>query len=275
MIFTTKKNRKLIGTNFWRDPMYDPALRHQTIEKQVIKEGPEGQEKKYWRFRSDRWYGGIATADCVGCGLLCYFCWVREDVRIRPAEVGKFYPPKKVSEILMSIAREKNFRQLRVSGGEPTIGKLHLLQLLDSLQGRGYKFIVETCGIPIGYDPEYADDLAKYPFIHVRVSLKGCNEEEFSTLTGAKPEGFQLQLKALKNLEKANVPYHAACMISFSPEETRKDLLVKLQEINPRLVDDFEVEELLLYSSVQRRIKQAGLRYYSAYSPSGVPKELI
>lgn len=196
-------------------------------------------------------------------------------MRNSPAETGKFYSPKKVSEILTSIAREKNFRQLRVSGGEPPIGKLHLLQLLDNLQGRGYKFILETCGILIGYDSEYADDLSKYPFIHVRVSLKGCNEEEFSMLTGAKPEGFQLQLKSLKNLEKANVPYHAACMVSFSPKETRKDLHAKLQEINPRLVDDFEVEELILYSSVQRRIKQAGLRYYSAYNPSDVPKDLI
>jgi len=255
--------------------MYDPVLRHQAIEKLVIREGSVGQEKRYWRFRSDRWYGGIATADCVGCGLLCYFCWVREDVRNIPAGIGKFYPPNKVSEILMSIAREKSFRQLRVSGGEPTIGKLHLLQLLDNLQGRGYKFILETCGLLIGYDPVYANDLSQYPFIHVRVSLKGCNEEEFSMLTGAEPQGFQLQLKALKNLEKANVPYHVACMVSFSPKETRKDLLTKLQEINPRLVDDFEVEELILYSSVRRRIKQAGLRYYSAYSPRGVPKELI
>lgn len=196
-------------------------------------------------------------------------------MRNGPAETGKFYAPKKVSEILVSIAREKNFSQLRVSGGEPTIGKFHLLQLLDKLQGKGYKFILETCGILIGYDSAYASDLSKYPFIHVRVSLKGCNEEEFSLLTSAKPEGFQLQLKALKNLEEANVPYHAACMISFSPEETRKDLLEKLQEINPRLVDAFEVEELILYSSVQRRIKQAGLEYYSAYGPSDVPKELI
>jgi len=196
-------------------------------------------------------------------------------VRNSPAEVGKFYSPKKVSEILVSIAREKGFRQLRVSGGEPTIGKLHLLQLLDNLQGKGYKFILETCGILIGCDSKYADDLAKYPFIHVRVSLKGCNAEEFSMLTGAEPEGFQFQLKALRNLEKANVAYHAACMVSFSPEETRKDLRLKLREINPRLVDDFEVEELILYSSVQRRIKQAGLRYYSAYSPRAVPKEFV
>ncbi len=255
--------------------MYDPVQRHLAMEKLVVRDSPEGQEKRYWRFRPDRWYGGIATADCAGCGLLCYFCWVREDVRNSPREIGKFYSPKKVAETLVSIARERGFRQLRVSGGEPTIGKLHLLQLLDNLQGQGCAFILETCGIPLGYDQKYAEALSKYPFIHVRVSLKGCTEEEFSMLTGSKPEGFRLQLKALENLEKVNTAYHASCMVSFSPEENRRALLTRLRKISSRLVDEFEVEEVILYDMVRSRLKQAGLRYYSAYSPHDVPKELV
>jgi uncharacterized Fe-S cluster-containing radical SAM superfamily protein len=254
---------------------YDPVLRHQTIEKMVVREGSYGQEKKYWRFRSDRWYGGIATADCVGCGLLCYFCWIREDVRSRPVEVGKFYTPKQVAELLMSIAQRKGFNQVRVSGGEPAIGKKHLLQLLDNFQGKTYRFVLETNGIPIAYDSSYAKDLSHYPFIHVRVSLKGSNEMEFSMLTGAKPEGFQLQLKALENLEKANVSYHAACMVSFSTDESREPFLHRLGTISPRLAEEFEVEELILYPSVQKRLREYGLKYYTAYSPRSVPQELI
>lgn len=254
---------------------YDPVARHQAIEKLVVKEGVEGQEKKYWRFRPDRWYGGIATADCVGCGLLCYFCWVREDVRNKPREVGKFYSPKRTAETLVSIAQEGGFRQLRVSGGEPAIGKRHLLQLLDNLQRWRYLFILETNGIPIGYDPDYARELSKYPFVHVRVSLKGCNEREFAMLTGSSPEGFQLQLKALENLEKAGTSYHAACMISFSTKEGRGALLDRLERINPRLGEELEVEELILYPSVERRLRKHRLKYYSAYSPRGVPQELV
>jgi len=63
MIFSvSRKNRRIMDTNVWRDPMYDPVLRHQAIEKLVVKEGSEGQEKRYWRFRSDRWYGGKRVA---------------------------------------------------------------------------------------------------------------------------------------------------------------------------------------------------------------------
>ena len=53
---------------------YDPVARHKVIENKVVK----GELRKYYRFRTDRWYGGIATADCVGCGLICKFCWVRD-----------------------------------------------------------------------------------------------------------------------------------------------------------------------------------------------------
>ena len=42
--------------------MYDPVLRHRAVEKLVTRKGSEGQEKRYWRFRSDRWYGGKRLA---------------------------------------------------------------------------------------------------------------------------------------------------------------------------------------------------------------------
>jgi uncharacterized Fe-S cluster-containing radical SAM superfamily protein len=48
---------------------------------------------------------------------------------------------------------------------------------------------LETNGILIGEDATYAQELALYPFLHVRVSLKGCTEEEFARLTGADPSG--------------------------------------------------------------------------------------
>jgi uncharacterized Fe-S cluster-containing radical SAM superfamily protein len=34
-----------------------------------------GRLRKYYRFRWAGYYGGIATADCVGCCLRCLSCW--------------------------------------------------------------------------------------------------------------------------------------------------------------------------------------------------------
>ncbi|MGQ9459640.1 MAG: radical SAM protein [Candidatus Bathyarchaeaceae archaeon] len=255
--------------------LYDPVTRHRAMEKLVVRETEHGQEKKYWRFRFDRWYGGIVTADAVGCGLVCKYCWVSDEVMFQPAKVGKFYGSDVVARILVKMAKKRNLRQLRVSGGEPTIGKGHLLQLLDNLEGQPLLFILETNGILIGNDPKYAEDLSKYGFLHVRVSLKGCDEKEFALLTGAKAEGFTLQIKALENLLRQGVSCHPAVMISFSTKENIQRLAERLKIINPKLAEELEFEELILYPKVKRKVEEHRLKYYSAYTPEGVPKERI
>jgi uncharacterized Fe-S cluster-containing radical SAM superfamily protein len=255
--------------------LYDPVTRHGAVEKLVVREAKPGQERKYWRFRFDRWYSGIVTADAVGCGLACKYCWVSDEVMFHPANVGKFYGPDVVARILVKMAEKRNLRQLRVSGGEPTIGKRHLLQLLDNLEGQPLLFILETNGVLIGNDPQYAEDLSKYGFLHVRVSLKGCDEKEFAKLTGARPEGFTLQLRALENLLRQGVSCHPAVMTSFSTKESVQSLAERLKVINPKLAEELEFEELILYPKVKRKIKEHRLNYYRAYTPEGVPRELI
>ena len=240
--------------------LYDPIARHVAIEKLVTRDVDRVQERKYWRFRCDRWYGGIVTADAVGCGLACKYCWVSDAVMFRPATVGKFYSPRIVADILAKMAERRNLKQLRVSGGEPTICKKHLLQLLDNLYGKGLSFILETNGILIGSDPKYAGDLSKHPFLHVRVSLKGCNKEEFTVLTGAKPKGFTLQLRALENLLNIGVKCHPAVMVSFSTKESVKQLFQRLRSIDPSLAENLETEELILYPKVKRRIQKHNLK---------------
>jgi uncharacterized Fe-S cluster-containing radical SAM superfamily protein len=250
---------------------YDPVQRHIAIEKLVVREGSQGQEKKYYRVRPAKWYGGIVTADCAGCGLLCKFCWVSDNVMNRPAETGRFYTPDEIANGLVTLARKRSLRQLRISGGEPTIGKPHLLQLLARLEGEGCRFILETNGIPIACDESYAEELSRYDFVHVRVSLKGCSEEEFSTLTGAKPDGFKLQLKAIEKLVEADVSCHPSIMASFSPRKNFEKLIKRLGSTSLELASEVETEELILYPHVVNRIQKYGLKYYSAYEPETVP----
>jgi uncharacterized Fe-S cluster-containing radical SAM superfamily protein len=254
---------------------YDPVQRHLAIEKLVTRPGIEGQEKKYYRFRPARWYGGIVTADCAGCGLLCRFCWVRDSVMLRPSDIGRFYTPRQVADNLTTLARKWSFKQLRVSGGEPTIGKAHLLQLLDLLKDKGFSFILETNGILIGYDENYARDLAEYDFVHVRVSLKGCSNQDFSMLTGADPKGFELQLSSLRKLTEAGVRCHPSVMVSFSQRENLEKLKQRVRQINPDLAEQLEVEELILYPHVAKRLEKYGARHVSGYEPNEVPKEQI
>jgi len=254
---------------------YDVVQRHLAIEKLATRIGVGGEEKKYYRIRTARWYGGIVTADCVGCGLTCKFCWVSDAVMFNPADVGRFYGAREIAANLVALAKKCRLNLLRISGGEPTIGKAHLLEFLSYLKGKGYSFILETNGILIGADENYAKDISKYGFVHVRVSLKGCNEKEFAVLTGAGLEGFKLQLQALKNLINAKVSCHPSVMVSFSPKQNLRKLIKRVERVSPNLAENLEIEELLLYPRVKEKVERYGLKYYTAYAPEKVPKAQI
>jgi len=251
---------------------YDPAGRHRTIEDRVVQKRVGGDLKKYYRFRHDRWYGGIITADCAGCGLTCKFCWVRSESLLEGRAGGEFLTGEEVAERVLRLMKEKKINQVRISGGEPTIGRAHLLKVLNALQNKRVKFILETNGILLGEDETYAQDLAFYPFVHARVSLKGCDEGEFALLTGADPAGFQLQIAALKNLVKAGVSTHAAVMLSFSGREAMDRLYHMIWKIDPRLHSEVEREEVLLYPHVVEKLRRANLKEHSGRSPGPAPK---
>jgi len=230
--------------------MYDPVKMAEDVARIVCR----GDLRKYYRFRPARFYGGIATADCVGCCLRCVFCWSWQKV-VKPGAYGRFYSPEDVAERLISTAQKKGFDRVRISGNEPTISREHLLKVLELIPG-DILFILETNGILIGHDETYALDLAKFTNLYVRVSLKGTREEEFSALTGAEPEAFGLQLKAIEYLYRAGVQVQPAVMVSFSPAENIRALRKRLGTIAPSL-EDIEMEELVLYGDVEKRLRSA------------------
>jgi uncharacterized Fe-S cluster-containing radical SAM superfamily protein len=121
-------------------------------------------------------------------------------------------------------------------------------------------FVLETNGILIGYDESIARELAKR-YVYVRVSIKAPKPETFSKVTGAKPEAFELQIKALENLVKAGLrpPWiRAAVVMGYGSEEDYARLIERLAKIHPALAD-IEPEVLTLYPSIKRRLTRLGL----------------
>ena len=259
-----RKESKLLDDR--EEAQYNPVKRAEEAARVVCKD----DLKRYFRFRPARFYGGIATADCVGCCLRCIFCWSWPKV-VKPKRYGRFYSPNQVAQRLTAIARKKGFRQVRISGNEPTIGREHLLKILELIP-KDILFILETNGILIGHDKTYAEDLAKYENAYVRISFKGCNEKEFSVLTGAEPEGFGLQLRALENLSRANVYSRPAVMVSFSPLESIETLKRRLGRIDKGF-EDIEIEELVLYGDIEKRLRRSKRGYAAAYEPEHMQTE--
>ncbi len=248
--------------------MYDPLKMAEEVAKVVC----QNDQRKYYRFRSARFYGGIATGDCVGCCLRCIFCWSWPEV-INPEAYGRFYAPPEVAKKLIGIARKRGFDQIRISGNEPTLCREHLIRVLELIP-EDLLFILETNGILLGADETYARDLARFKNLYVRLSLKGATEEEFFLLTGAEPKGFSLQLAGVENLFRAGVQVQPAVMSSFSPPEHIRSLQKHLGHIHPELAE-LEIEELVLYGDVAKRLEKAKLKYRTAHQPRRIPPEQV
>ena len=238
---------------------YDPVQRHRDLESLIVRKRIGGDQRKYYGFRHDSTHGGIITADCAGCALECKFCWTRTGQCADDPEGGEYLGPGEVGDRILALMRTARVNQTRVSGGEPTIGRPHLLGVLNHLRYRRVRFVLETNGILIGHDETYAQDLADFPFLHVRVSLKGCSEEEFGRLTGADPKGFLLQLAALRNLVNAGISAHPAVMSSFSHPAAIDRFYSTIWKIDPRMHSEVEKELVVPYPYPRAYAKPAPL----------------
>jgi uncharacterized Fe-S cluster-containing radical SAM superfamily protein len=242
---------------------FDPVELARETELIVCRSGPGGQERKYEAFYCTGVYGGIATGYTCGCCLRCVYCWVSPS-RDFPEKFGRFYSPAEAFENLSQAARSYGTKKLRISGAEPTLGKEHLLGLLEHVEKSEFSlFILETNGILFGVDKDYVRRVSKFSKPHVRVSLKAGTPDAFTRMTGAKPESFELPFQAIRNLLDYGVSFHVAGMMDdprITKPEERAELARKLLEIDPKLVLNFEGEIIDPYDTTLTRLKSAGLK---------------
>ncbi len=242
---------------------FDPVELARETERIVTRSGPEGQERKYEDFYAAGVYGGIATGYCVGCCFRCVFCWVSWG-RDFPEKFGRFNSPKEAFGKLREAAHRNRVGKLRISGGEPTLGKDHLLSLLEHVEESELTlFILETNGILFGVDKDYVNRISRFTKPHVRVSIKAGTPEDFTKKTGAKPEAFEIPFQAIRNLLDYHVSFHVAAMSAdpriMTPKE-RKNLMRKLADVDPSLLLSLEEEVMDSYDTTLARLKFAGFK---------------
>ncbi len=249
---------------------FDPLELARETEKIVTREGREGLERKYVGIYSAPVYRGIATGYAAGCCFRCVYCWSNWS-RDYPEKLGKFYSPKELSQKLFQAAengitspgwehfRKLKVEKLRLSGCEPTIGKEHLLSVLEYAENSKYSlFILETNGILLGADRSYVQKLARFKKLYVRVSFKAANPQDFTQRTGALGSYYELPFKALKHLLNEGIDARAAAMTDarIMPDKERKLLIEKLSKIDPRiLTEGLEEEKIDVYDTTVKRLK--------------------
>lgn len=218
-------------------------------------------KRKYTSFYCTGVYGGISTGYLVGCCLRCIFCWV-ELSREFPQRYGEFFSPEEVFEKLIFNAGRAKVKKLRISGGEPTLGKLHLLELLDLVNETDFLFILETNGILLGNDLDFVSKFKKYKNLYIRVSLKGGTPQGFQQRTGAREEFFELPFLGIKNLLREGLNFRVACMSDprLMSKDERKSMIKKLKEVG--YFDYLEEEGCDSYDTTKVRLEKAGWKIF-------------
>ena len=137
--------------------------------------------------------------------------------------------------------------------------KDHLLQVLELVKTTDYLFMLETNGILLGHDHNYAKQLDQFSRnLHVRVSLKAGTPEAVQKRTGAAGKFYELPFLAIRNLGQTNLEFHVACMSDpqVMPREERTVMLRKLKEFGYR--DYLEEEYCDPYPTAVARLEKAG-----------------
>jgi len=234
---------------------YDPIALAAAMEKVAV----AGNRRKYQNLaRRLRFYGGTVSATEVSCDLRCKFCFSDKPVR-KPGSTGRFYSPKEVFDALDKSARKHNCKIISASASEGTIGRQHLFELLDLVDQSDYVYVLESNGMGIGNDPNFAKELARYKNLHVRISIKGTNPEEFHRLTGARASSYALPFKALEYLIKEKVSCNACLSLSFSTKRGFAEAKERLYEIHPGILKSLEKEYITLFPKVRERLLKESL----------------
>jgi len=237
------------------DRGYDPIALGTATETVVV----DGNRRKYVQLgRTLRFYGGTTSATEVGCNLRCKFCFSDKPVW-KPKQTGQFYTPQEVFDGLAANARKHGHKTISASASEGTLGRQHLHELLDLVEGSEFVYILETNGMTLGHDRGFAASLSKYKNLHVRVSIKGCNENEFHRLTGARKSAYQLPFKALEYLIDAGVSCNACVSVSFSDDKGKHEIKEKLSDIHFGILKSLELENISLFPKVRKRLYTSGL----------------
>jgi len=255
MVIKMKKNNLANRNNPTHKDGYDPIALTRAAERVVVR----GNKRKYARLaRPLRFYGGITSAQEVGCNLRCKFCFSDKPVR-RPHTTGRFYSPQQVFNALTKEADRHGHKLISASASEGTLGQEHLFELLELVDDSKYIFVLETNGMTLGHDRDFALALARFKNLHVRVSIKGSNKKEYNLLTGAISDSYDLPFKALDYLIDAGVSCNACVMVSFSSKSDIEGVKEKLSGVWPGLLKSLELENITLFPKVAERLSNAGM----------------
>jgi uncharacterized Fe-S cluster-containing radical SAM superfamily protein len=191
---------------------YDPVARSREIERLVMRD----HKRLAYKFRFQRFYGGIATCDCIGCNLLCAYCWnYSRNLNPGSDRDATFCSPLDVATRLETIAKRGQTDMARISGCEPFLGAASAKWLADIISNSDLSFVIETNGVMIGAWPHILESFKELRNFRIRLAFKGENALEFEKITSCDAMGYAYQHRAIAECQKRHIPLKVAFMPQF------------------------------------------------------------
>ncbi len=243
----------------------DPVREAERIEEVVVRSNRGSVLRAYFTIGLHESYAENAVlAGMMGCNLSCVYCmWPSSYINPRKIGREKYLSPSEAASRILSVAEDHGLGEVRLSGGEPTLGWEHTKELIRLLRDRRLRVVLETNGILPAIREDIVSDIAGYTEIMVRVSIKAATPEIFETLTRTPARYHDYPFIFIERLVEAGVDpgrIVPVIMISFEDPRVISGLGERLASIDERLVRNAEPEILVVYPHILKRFKRLGRR---------------
>jgi len=157
------------------------------------------------RFKGDpKDFNRVFAVQVSGCTFACNFCFVPPEVNAANPKLGNFFSSKEIIEHFIK-AREKSkesINVLRITGGEPTIIPEIIIEVYDKLEKISGTYLWIDTNLSIAknllkFESDLKDIMRKKN-VGVVGCFKGFCKEDFSIVTGVKPEFYETQFETAK-----------------------------------------------------------------------------
>lgn len=191
-----------------------------------------------------------------GCTYACNFCYVPSQVNMANPALGMFFSSKEIIEHFIKAGEKSKelINVLRITGGEPTIVPEIMLELYDRLEEIPGKYLwIDTNLSTAKYLLRLEDDLKdimKKRNVGVVGCFKGFCKEDFSIITGAKPEFYENQFEAAKLFLDWKTDFYVylpSLIYEDDVENKARTFIGRLRELNKNLplrVEMLDIREI-------------------------------
>jgi len=213
-------------------------------------------------------YSKVFTIQIAGCDYDCNYCYVPKELNVANPKLGKYFSAKEI--ISHFLTARKNSKEpmnvVRISGGNPTLIPEIIIDIYNEIENR------KLSGVYIWIDSnlstaEYLEDLGdeiknilKQKNVGVVGCFKGTCKEDFSIITGVKPEYYKSQFETARWFISCGADFYAylpALVYENNVEEKLRAFIENLKEINKNLPLRTEVLEIIDYPWAKLNFERA------------------